>query len=380
MNRRRFLKYAGSTAAVIGASALGLDYLLKPTPLIEQTFTSSTETISTTSVSTTSSASTTETSSSRELPSLDLGANDLGGYVFHDYSGNGMLDEGEPFVNDVEIVAQGYYATLKVKPQSGIYVFKDLPKYKSYKICPVHPENKFRFMWRSPEEVIETRIGYTIDTFRGKQRLDLALGEGFLTLPLRSNAHYTISGFYDWDPRVEHVKWWNGAVLVPGDTTPTRYRTGFDNHSGIDYSIEVGSPIVAPAPGTVRGRQIGPQGQLGVQIYHDSIDFWTFYNHLSRIDVQEGQRVSRGQKFAESGESGTTFPHLHFNTKWVDTDRSFGFFDFYRPIFPMGEESSGFWSLRSDTEGPVWRKYPREKNPNLLGYWTKDNDPQYAMT
>lgn len=30
MNRRRFLKYAGATAAVVGASAVGLDYLLKP--------------------------------------------------------------------------------------------------------------------------------------------------------------------------------------------------------------------------------------------------------------------------------------------------------------------------------------------------------------
>jgi len=30
LNRRRFLKYAGTTAAVVGASALGLDYLLKP--------------------------------------------------------------------------------------------------------------------------------------------------------------------------------------------------------------------------------------------------------------------------------------------------------------------------------------------------------------
>lgn len=34
MNRRRFLKYAGATAAVVGASALGLDYLSSPQPRI----------------------------------------------------------------------------------------------------------------------------------------------------------------------------------------------------------------------------------------------------------------------------------------------------------------------------------------------------------
>jgi hypothetical protein len=33
MDRRRFLKYAGATAAVVGVSALGLDYVLRPSPL-----------------------------------------------------------------------------------------------------------------------------------------------------------------------------------------------------------------------------------------------------------------------------------------------------------------------------------------------------------
>jgi len=93
LNRRRFLKYAGATAAVIGGSALGLDYLLRPTLPTEHMLTSSTEAISTTSLLSTSSVTTTETSTTGGLPSLDLGANDLGGYVFHDYSGNGALDE-----------------------------------------------------------------------------------------------------------------------------------------------------------------------------------------------------------------------------------------------------------------------------------------------
>lgn len=40
MNRRRFLKYAGATAAVVGASTLGLDYLLRPKLNSQQTSTS----------------------------------------------------------------------------------------------------------------------------------------------------------------------------------------------------------------------------------------------------------------------------------------------------------------------------------------------------
>jgi hypothetical protein len=51
-----------------------------------------------------------------------------------------------------------------------------------------------------------------------------------------------------------------------------------------------------------------------------------------------------------------------------------------RPVLSIDEGSSGFWSLKSDIEGPVWRKYPKEKNPDLLGYWTKENDPQYPIS
>jgi hypothetical protein len=40
VDRRRFLKYAGGTAAAVGASAIGLDYFLKPRPsLVRQTST-----------------------------------------------------------------------------------------------------------------------------------------------------------------------------------------------------------------------------------------------------------------------------------------------------------------------------------------------------
>ena len=39
MDRRRFLKYAGATAAVVGGSALGLDYYLRQSPTIGNTVT-----------------------------------------------------------------------------------------------------------------------------------------------------------------------------------------------------------------------------------------------------------------------------------------------------------------------------------------------------
>lgn len=371
MNRRRFLKYAGATAGVVGASVLGLNYIVgqSPSTVVPTRLTTLTR------QQTTTSASISTSTQAVQLTSLD-------GRLFFDYNGNGKQDPGEPAVAGASVQLKdnaGSVIAETLTDSSGYYKLEDIRTgpYRLHLGVDHFSDKRLRYMCRSPDELRAVTDDYNV-SLPEITRVDVGLMEGPLTLPLLKETRFEISNLYDWDPRVDHVKWWDGTVLVPGDAKPARYRIGFDNHSGIDYSIEVGSPIVAPAPGIVRDRQIGPQGQLGVQIYHDSIDFWTFYNHLSRIDVQEGQRVSRGQKFAESGESGTDFPHLHFNTKWTDTDGSFGFFDFYRPIFPMDEESSGYWSLSSDIEGPVWRKYPKEKNPNLLRYWTKDNDPQYS--
>ena len=69
MNRRRFLKYAGTTAAVVGASALGIDYLLRPNPFTQNQNSTSSHTI-------TSNASSTELTSSatssyqRQFPNI----------------------------------------------------------------------------------------------------------------------------------------------------------------------------------------------------------------------------------------------------------------------------------------------------------------------
>jgi murein DD-endopeptidase MepM/ murein hydrolase activator NlpD len=83
-------------------------------------------------------------------------------------------------------------------------------------------------------------------------------------------------------------------------------------HEGIDVSAPMGSPVVAPAAGTVE--RISQQTGYGLVLEIDHGNGTeTKYAHLSRVAVREGQRVTRGQTIAAVGNSGlSTGPHLHY--------------------------------------------------------------------
>lgn len=83
-------------------------------------------------------------------------------------------------------------------------------------------------------------------------------------------------------------------------------------HAGVDFSAPIGTPIVATADGTVTGA--GFEAGFGhlLEIRHGE-RLMTRYAHLSKILVQRGQSVRRGQVVALSGKSGrATAPHLHY--------------------------------------------------------------------
>jgi murein DD-endopeptidase MepM/ murein hydrolase activator NlpD len=99
-----------------------------------------------------------------------------------------------------------------------------------------------------------------------------------------------------------------------------RFTSGFGQrwgrlHAGTDFAAPIGTPIYATADGVVTeagwssgyGRMIKIQHEFGIE---------TRYAHLNRISVSVGQRVSRGERIGDMGNSGrSTGPHLHYEVR-----------------------------------------------------------------
>jgi murein DD-endopeptidase MepM/ murein hydrolase activator NlpD len=93
---------------------------------------------------------------------------------------------------------------------------------------------------------------------------------------------------------------------------------GYEFHSGQDIEADMGAPVVAGARGYVSfvGWQNG-YGQLVIVDHGGGLS--TRYGHLSHIDVEAGQQVSRGQLLGKVGSTGrSTGPHLHYEVRIND--------------------------------------------------------------
>ncbi|HWR58997.1 MAG TPA: M23 family metallopeptidase [Thermodesulfovibrionales bacterium] len=109
----------------------------------------------------------------------------------------------------------------------------------------------------------------------------------------------------------------NGRITSGYGERESPLHGGPDYHSGIDISVESGSPVNATADGVVTfaGRS-GGSGNL-VVIEH-GFGYSTFYAHNRQNIVLVGQRVRRGETVAYSGSTGSsTGPHSHYEI-WKD--------------------------------------------------------------
>ena len=116
---------------------------------------------------------------------------------------------------------------------------------------------------------------------------------------------------------------WNGPFLrpVPGEATSSFGRRSVLNgqprspHSGTDFRAGEGTPIEAPNRGTV---------VLSENLYYSGncviLDhgwgLYSYFAHLSRLAVSEGDMVAAGQVIGHVGATGrVTGPHLHWSMR-----------------------------------------------------------------
>lgn len=99
-----------------------------------------------------------------------------------------------------------------------------------------------------------------------------------------------------------------------------RYTSGFGTrwgrqHKGSDFAARHGTPIHATADGKViHAGWLSGYGRL-IKIKHE-FGIETRYAHLAKIRVKVGQRVSRGDRIGDMGNSGrSTGTHLHYEVR-----------------------------------------------------------------
>lgn len=89
-------------------------------------------------------------------------------------------------------------------------------------------------------------------------------------------------------------------------------------HRGLDYAVNTGTPIYAPADGVVQVVRKSNKGSGNFLRISHSFGITSSYSHLKSFKVRTGQFIKKGDLVAYSGNSGlTSGPHLHYEIRFV---------------------------------------------------------------
>ncbi|MEO1321812.1 MAG: M23/M56 family metallopeptidase [Pseudomonadota bacterium] len=117
----------------------------------------------------------------------------------------------------------------------------------------------------------------------------------------------------------------SGRITAPFGKTFDPFRDGTTRvHRGIDIAAPIGTPIRAPADGTILAATDLYQDQPAygkVIVIATTKQTQTLFSHLDDYSVTEGQRVRKGDVIGTVGNTGkSTGPHVHIET-FVDGNR-----------------------------------------------------------
>lgn len=103
-------------------------------------------------------------------------------------------------------------------------------------------------------------------------------------------------------------------------------------HNGVDFACPIGTSIYACEDGAAfrcgyeneADHSIG----FGLRVWQEieriendvKVRYYIYYGHLSKILIEEGSHIKKGQEIALSGNTGrTTGPHCHLGVRQKDT-------------------------------------------------------------
>src|SRR6202140_5231803 len=120
---------------------------------------------------------------------------------------------------------------------------------------------------------------------------------------------------------------WSGDFVTPIKAKPTKSfgMTRVFNeelsstHRGTDFPVGEGAPVVVSNSGTVvLAKELFYEGNC-VIVDHGQ-RFFTIYMHLSKIEVEAGKKLEKGERLGLSGQTGRVAgPHLHMGVRWNGT-------------------------------------------------------------
>ena len=118
--------------------------------------------------------------------------------------------------------------------------------------------------------------------------------------------------------------WIPGGLPVSGPLTQAFRPASNPSHTGIDISVNEGTPVLATMCGTVVYSgfyaEQNPDGSYrpsyGYLVILENGPYRTYYAHNRQLFAQLGGQIERGQTIAASGSTGwSTGPHVHYEVR-----------------------------------------------------------------